>query len=135
MATIDNESFIVTGGDFHWCEPLSSCEIYNKNTNQWTRLPKDMSEGRYRCGAATIDRHIYVVGGRLEVVGTDSINMSTMVAYSLDSKEWISKKRMKQAREGFAVTVSNDRLFIFGGIYYNNVLNVEIPALAIQCCP
>ena len=123
VATIDDDSFVVLGGVSDVDDPvgLTSCEVYNASTKTWTLLPEDMPEYRYGCAAATVGRHIYVVGGD---VARKSV--STMVAYSLDEKKWVSKKSMKKARERCAAAASNGRLFVFGGRFDDARRNTEV---------
>ena len=89
--------------------PLSSVEIYNPITNQWTEAAP-MHSPRDYFGCAVLDDHIYVAGGSNE----DGIS-NTFERYSIADNAWEILPMMSKPRRNVGLVALGEYLYAIGG--------------------
>lgn len=88
---------------------LSSVEIYDPTTNQWT-VSKQIITARRGCGVVVFNNKLYVVGGS---DGTHSLNSTEI--FDEETQNWVVGPSMTTPRANVEVTVVADRLYAVGG--------------------
>ncbi len=91
-------------------EGLSSVEVFDPNTGNWTAgvaLPSEVNHGT----AITVSDKIYLVGGR------NSLNQDINQVLSFDpsTNQWIAKANMPTARHGHKLVWFEGRIWAIGG--------------------
>jgi N-acetylneuraminic acid mutarotase len=93
-------------------------EVLDPATGSWDRLP-DAPTARNSAASAVIDGRIYVVGGRTALKQSDGtlrqVNVSTLEVFDPDSKTWMARAPMPEARGGLAAAAHRGKLYVFGG--------------------
>ncbi len=88
---------------------LSSADVYDVTTQEWTQLP-DMKKERSDCAATAVGNRIYIVGGE------DGIPHSSCEVFDTSTNNWLSLiPDMKEKREYCAATAVGNRIYIVGG--------------------
>ena len=98
--------------------PLSSVEIYNPITNQWTEAAP-MHSPRDYFGCAVLDDHIYAAGGSNE----DGI-LNTFERYSIANDTWQSLPNMIKPREKLGLVALGEYLYAIGGSDIHPIFDV-----------
>lgn len=108
---IDEHRLIVIGGRDDSYKLLSSCEIYDDRTKEWTYLPNAMPNAIYGCAAVSIDGKVYVIGGRTDVRSC----LSQLLVLDLGTGEWEQLPPMKNKRTLCAAVAVGRFIYVFGG--------------------
>lgn len=101
--------------------PVNTVEAYDPEANIWT--PKaSMPTARHHLELAVLDGKLFALGGRILGNGVQSEEMDESLTnydrnemYDPESNTWTVKEPMLSKRSGFASTVVNDKIYIFGG--------------------
>jgi len=96
-------------GSFRYFETLSSVEIFNHNTDEWTEAAP-MHSQREEFGCALFGDDIYVAGG---IHGGQTLN--TFERYSIANDTWQSLPAMPTARHGLGLVALGEYLYAIGG--------------------
>eukprot|EP00546_Thalassionema_frauenfeldii_P004253 CAMPEP_0178909336 /NCGR_PEP_ID=MMETSP0786-20121207/8451_1 /TAXON_ID=186022 /ORGANISM="Thalassionema frauenfeldii, Strain CCMP 1798" /LENGTH=131 /DNA_ID=CAMNT_0020581397 /DNA_START=120 /DNA_END=515 /DNA_ORIENTATION=+ len=59
---INTNQFLMMGGR-DGSRRFSSCEMYDRTSNQWTSLSCNLPKALYSCGAAFVNGKVYLAGG------------------------------------------------------------------------
>jgi hypothetical protein len=100
---------MVMGGADNNDKPLSTCEIFNTLTNEWSPAPS-MADARLNFGSCVSDHRIYVFGGKCD----------TSCVYDVQTNEWcaIQQSPMRDDDEpgahGVPVVVGDDAILLLG---------------------
>ncbi len=89
---------------------LDSIEVYNQETDSWTKLTGKMSSPRADFGMVAFNGKIYAIGGVNETGYLDTVE-----EYDPDSDEWKYVASMPSKRSGLCTAVTNGKIYIFGG--------------------
>ena len=89
-------------------------EVYDPATNSWTTTTQ-LPEGRHHAGIASLDGHLYVVGGFTRSLLSVWWAVDSVYRYDPSTSLWSEMKPMPTARGGLAVTVYQNRLYAIGG--------------------
>jgi len=93
--------------------PVSTNEVYNPSTNEWsTRRP--MRVAREHLASGVIGRMLFAVGGRV-IRGGGMTNLDVVEMYDVERDVWMVRKPMPTARSGIAAAVVAGKLYVFGG--------------------
>ena len=99
----------VFGGSYGIC--LSSAEVYDVTTQEWTRLP-DMKEKREYCAATAVGNRIYIVGGEDE----GSTYLSSCEVFDTSTNTWLSPiPDMKEKRSSCQAVTIGPKIYVMGG--------------------
>jgi N-acetylneuraminic acid mutarotase len=109
-AVVDGKCYVFGGSIGVRSEPLSDVEIYDPETDQWSR-GTDMPTARFFPVAVAIDGKIYVAGG---AAGTDAI-YGNLEVYDPVSDSWNTLTPMPTPRAAAAAAALDDKLYVFGG--------------------
>lgn len=90
------EIAILAGGCDSDGNILSSAELYNSETREWTTLPS-MKKARKMCSAVFMDGKFYVIGG---IGGADSKLLTCGEEYDLENGTWTEILNMSPVRTG-----------------------------------
>lgn len=92
---------------------LSVVEKYSTVNDSWeTRAP--MSTGRWSAAAVSAGDKIFVVGG-ISGTGDNRKALDTIEAYDPKTDSWQQVGRMTGPRQGFAMAVVEDKIYIISG--------------------
>ena len=89
-------------------------EVYDPKTDSWTTTTP-LPEGRHHAGIASIDGHLYVVGGFSQSLFSVWHAEDTVYRYDPSTSEWSELTAMPTARGGLGVAVFEGRLYAIGG--------------------
>lgn len=88
-------------------------EVYDTGSDSWTRAA-EMPDEKWNHMVAVVDGKIYVIGG---ITGTGSQRKSTgsVDVYDPAGDSWESGSGMLLSRQGAAIAVLQDRIYVIGG--------------------
>jgi N-acetylneuraminic acid mutarotase len=86
-------------------------EIYDIERRRW-RIAPPMEVGRNHVAGATVERKVYVIGGR---PGPISGGRPTVERYDPRTRRWRRMPPLTTARSGHAAAVAGGRIVVFGG--------------------
>ena len=101
---------IYIAGGFNGNEVLSSAEVYDPISNQWTLIP---SMSRPRSGVQLVqfeDRYLFAIGGN-----DGQTRQTTIEKYDPKSKKWTLMACMSVPRSNFASVVLENLIYVIGG--------------------
>ena len=101
---------VITGGWSELGEELKVCESYNPVSEKWTRLA-DLNTRRAFLGLATLEGHLYAVGGSNDTKGA----LSTVERYDTALDAWTQIAALDSPRAGLSVAVNHGHLYAIGG--------------------
>jgi len=88
-------------------------EVYDPLTNDWKSLAS-MPTKRHGAFMASVNGKIYVIGGMGDVNDMWK-TLSTVEMYDPKTDKWEIKKSLPEPRDGFSLSVINDKIFVIGG--------------------
>ena len=110
VSTYQDERVYAVGGRTTDNTTLSSMEIYNPNTKEWT-LGASMKDARWIHGLAVLDGRIYATGG-----GDAQNNvLSSVECYDPFSSSWSYVAPMLTTRDNHKTAVLNNKIYVVGG--------------------
>ena len=113
-----NGHIYVCGGVLHphvLPRPLSSCEVYNPQLNDWNALP-DMEKERCSLAVVAFQERVWALGGLLRIDGLAVVPASdTVEIYDPVRGRWTAAKPMLTGRMGHMAAAVSDKLYVFGG--------------------
>ena len=92
---------------------LSSIEVYDPKTNQWTEKT-EMPTPKSGHTASVIDGKIYVIGGGFRGNGP-YMYLSTVEVYDPETDRWTQEPDMLIGKSGHKAEVINGEIYVFGG--------------------
>ncbi len=87
-------------------------ERYDVSTDQWIPIAASKPTRTSNIGAGVIDGWIYVPGG----LTPDGTPTTTVEAYKLADENWQTVRALPRPLAAYALTVYEDKLYLFGGI-------------------
>jgi N-acetylneuraminic acid mutarotase len=119
FAVVDDKIYVIGG-------TVSNLnQIYDPKTDTWSNGTNPTESLYYAVGAATTGvnapERVYVLGGGYYVVGSPDWHFpgSLNLIYDPASGNWSSGRNMLTAKNGFAVAVVEDVLYVIGGAVVN----------------
>jgi N-acetylneuraminic acid mutarotase len=90
--------------------PLTSLEIFDFQTGEWSRGP-DMPTGRHHFGAAALDGRLYAVGGR----APGNFALETVERFEPERGEWERLAPLPLGTGGPSVVTAGGKIVVVGG--------------------
>lgn len=88
---------------------LKDLICFNPTYKRWINMP-DMTEERYHCAAVSLNRQLYVLGGR-----NSKCRLNSAERYDLLTRKWETLPSMKAVRSAPAVAAFHGCIYVFGG--------------------
>ena len=110
-AVLDDKIYLIGGADYGAGGAVSTVEIYDPNTNQWTNgapLPYALDHAP----SVVHKGKIYVIGGFLE----DKIPTNKLWIYDSTSDTWTEGAPLSSSRGALVAEVINDTIYAIGGV-------------------
>ncbi|RWS04368.1 kelch-like protein 26 [Dinothrombium tinctorium] len=130
LAVIDNFIYAIAGAGEMDTENGESalCEMYDPVTDTWT--PTAPVPGGYRTqhAAATWRNYIFVSGGLDQDLVLDSL-----LRYNSMLNVWEAKAHMLMPRADHSIHCYNDKLFVCGGWYEDEITGMRVLVDTIDC--
>lgn len=129
-SAVGNGRLFVCGG-FDGMRDLQTVECYDHSTNAW-QWKSHLSVGRSYLALASVEGHIYAIGGQDRRLETGPRAHVTVEAFDLYSERWIPKEPMATGRLGHSATVlideeGGEHIYVCGGSDGSEVLSsVEV---------
>lgn len=109
---LHNKIYACGGMDYKFKE-LSSCEVFDPETKQWTPIPR-MKHRRQSAAVVCFQGYVWALGG-----GSNSSTMNSVEYYNPWAKRWTLTTPMLSKRQNHRVAALNDKLYVFGGLDLN----------------
>jgi N-acetylneuraminic acid mutarotase len=109
-----DDKIYVFGGTSSIGGTLSSAEVYNTGTNNWSELTPVPVDLDYT-NVGVIDGKIYLAGGWHQP-GSGWVTLNTTYAYDPITDSWETKKECPKKSGDNASCVLNGKLYLFGGL-------------------
>jgi N-acetylneuraminic acid mutarotase len=130
-AVVDGKIYIIGGlmdfknssapSDWSYKNISDKNEVYNPSTNTWEeRAP--MPTRRHGAFITAVNGKIFVIGG----MGDENDiwkSLSVVEMYDPETNTWETKKSLPESRDGFGISVINDKIYVIGGFSISGVVN------------
>lgn len=110
-AVATGSRIFVIGGIDGFGKILSTVEVYDTTTDQWTKF-RDLPKPLHHSGVAVLDGVLYVIGGMEKFSSSPT---SDVFAYYEGSDEWVTKTPLPSPRSAFATALMDRSIYIIGG--------------------
>jgi N-acetylneuraminic acid mutarotase len=115
LSTMDGRLYVLGGHDMQF-QYLSSVEVYDPRENVWASVAP-MPTARADPSVVAAGGYLFAVGGWWGS-GVGSYAISVMERYDPASNTWAKMASMPQPIAGYAVAAAGNRIYCFGGYYY-----------------
>ena len=112
--TIDNLIYVF-GGAIPSIITVNSADVYNTETNEWSKL-EDMPLDLYESNAEAVNNKIYLVGG-WRTSGDTWITSDSTFEYDPEGDSWMAKQNYPVHTGTNTSCVLNDKIYILGGLH------------------
>ncbi|XP_072304524.1 kelch-like protein 7 [Eucyclogobius newberryi] len=98
---------------------LSNCEVFDPNTEKWTKIC-GMKEARKNHGLVAVDNRIYAIGGQGATGGLDSVEY-----YDIDHNKWHKASKMPLRWVSLKCAAVGKKIYVVAGKGFEGIPQLE----------
>jgi N-acetylneuraminic acid mutarotase len=111
---VDGKIYAIGGTPNTWDPPLATVEMYDPETDSWTRKA-DMPTARESLTTSAVNGKIFAVGGAVSTGFEQQDVLMTVEEYDPAANTWSAKTSLHRPKGFHTATVLDDKIYVIGG--------------------
>ena len=114
VVRVDNRLYAI-GGETIAGHSIANMDTYDLEVNEW-RNRKPLPQGAANLAAAALGQHIYVAGGSIKTIGSDTSTVTDQfLVYDTTTDLWQTVGRLPYPLAGAELLTIDDAIYLLGG--------------------